>query len=65
MNGLSALMVSHLRHGASVDEADVCLFAFLRLSYAKLRKHLAERRCFRKVKLAAQRVVGSLLILKN
>ena len=58
-------MVSHLCNGASVDEADVCLFAFLRLSYAKLRKHLAKRGCFREVKLAAQRIVGSLLILKN
>ena len=53
MNNLAALVVGHFGHRASVDQADVGLFAFLTRVHAQLLEHLCEGGCFREIQLTA------------
>ena len=53
VDGLPALMVSHLRHRTRIDETDVSLLTLFCRLYAHLLKHLAKGRRLREIQLAA------------
>ena len=64
MNGLTALLVGHLGNGTCIDNTDVRLFTLTHGTHSGFLQHLADGRSFREIQLAAQGVIGSLLILK-
>ena len=52
VDDLSAFMVGHLRHRASVDEADIGRFALVGCAHAHVLKHLPKGRGFREIEFA-------------
>ena len=64
MNGLTALFVSHFGHRTGIYYANISLFSPSGRTYSGFLQHLADSGRFRKVQLAAQRIIDSCLILK-
>ena len=64
MDGLAALLVGHFGDGACVDDAQVGHLAAAHLAHAGLAQEAGQSGGFRKIQLAAQRIVGGFLVLK-
>ena len=64
MDGLSAFMVSHLRHAARVNHHQICHFVLRRLSHPIAHQLLCHCARFSEVEFASQREKSRLLTLQ-
>ena len=64
-DGLPALMVSHLRDAARIDDDDVSRLTLLHRPHTVTAQLLADSRSLGEIQLATQREVGRFLSLQN